>query len=395
MSTEGKYVVKDGFYIKAGELKTAVGRFKHVMPKKPTDEILGRLLIHQMKDKVELSGTDGEIYASFIMNVVPTWGVGAGVRLAVPYKLLTDFLKNLPEEAVLKCMQAHDEKGIPFMMIESDYGNQVLHGIDYHNYPSPPYLRPDNVVLMNEEAFRDMVTQTLFAADDPTYPNLYGVYFDFLPDRTNFVGTNRFILSIYTRTDLVFGRVKEKPKSIIVPAKALKAFMTGIQDLPRIENVLIYPFDEYILLAHKGFFLSSKLISGEYPDYQRVIPAETPHVAIFERGKLYKSVKRLVASVNEEVVRIDFTFSSDSVELYATNEQQEGGSTEKVVCNYAGEPLKISFNAGFLLPILENIKSERIIMRIASRKHPVIIEPAPKSLLSNMLCLVVPWRADD
>jgi DNA polymerase-3 subunit beta len=171
--------------------------------------------------------------------------------------------------------------------------------------------------------------------------------------------------------------------------------MAGIQGLPRIDNVLIYPFDEYILLAHKGFFLSSKLISGEYPNYQRVIPAETPHVAIFERDKLYKSVKRLVASVNEEVVRIDFTFSSDSVELYATNERQEGGSTEKVVCNYTGEPLKISFNAELLLLILGNIKNERIIMRIASRKHPVIIEPEPKSLLSNMLCLVVPWRADD
>jgi DNA polymerase-3 subunit beta len=289
-------------------------------------------------------------------------------------------------------MQAHDENGIPFMMIESDYGNQVLHGIDYHNYPSPPRFRPDNVVLMNEDAFRDMVTQTLFAADDPTYPNLYGVYFDFLPDRTNFVATNRFVLSIYTRTDLVFGRVKEKPKSIIVPAKALKAFMAGIQDLPRIENVFIYPFDEYILLAHNGFFLSSKLISGEYPDYQRVIPAETPHVATFEHDKLYKSVKRLVARLSKkEVVRIEFTFSNDGVELYATNEQQESGNMEKVVCNYAGEPLKISFNADLLLPILQNIKSERIIMRIVNSRRPVIIEPAPQlSLFNNMLCLIMP-----
>jgi DNA polymerase-3 subunit beta len=396
MSTEGKFVAKDGFYIKAGELKAAAERFKYVIPKKATDTILERLLIHQMRDRLELSGSDGEIYASFVMNVVPTWEVREGVSVAVPYKPLIDFLKSLPAEAMLKCMQAHDEKGIPFMLVESDYGNQVFHGIDYYNYPILPRFRPDNIVLMNEEAFRDMVTQTIFAADDPTCPNLYGVYFDFLPDRTNFVATNRLVLSIYTRTDLVFGGVKEKPKSIIVPIKALKAFMAGIQGLPRIGNVLIYPFDEYISLAHKGFFLSSKLISGQYPDYQRVIPTETPYVAIFERDKLYKSAKRLAASVNkEEVVRIDFTFSSDSVELYATNEQQERSSTEKVICNYAGDPRKISFSADLLLPILENIKSERIIMRIASRKRPVIIEPEPKSLLFNMLCLIVPYRTDD
>ena len=391
MSTEGKFVAKDGFYIKAGELKAAAERFKHVIPKKTTDKVLERLLIHQMRDRLELSGSDGEIYASFVMNVVPTWEVKVGVSVAVPYKPLTDFLKSLPAEAVLKCMQAHDEKGIPFMLVESDYGNQVFHGIDYYNYPLPPRFRPDNIVLMNEDAFRDMVARTIFAAADEIYPNLSGVYFDFLPDRTNFVATNRAILSMYTRTDLGFPMVKEKPKSIIVPTKALKAFMAGIQGLPRIENVLIYPFDEYILLAHKGFFLSSKLISGQYPDYQRVIPTETPHVAIFEHDKLYKAVKRLAACINKkEVARIEFTFSSDSAELYAPNAQQGGGSTEKVVCNYTGDTLKVIFYADFLLSILENIKSGRITMRIASNIRPVIIEPEPQSLLFNMLCLIMP-----
>ena len=391
MSTEGKYVAKDGFYIKAGELKTAVGRFKHVIPKRAEDEILERLLIHQIKDRLELSGSDGEIYASLVIEVVPTGEVRVGVSMAVPYKPLTDFLKSLPDEAVLKCMQAHDEKGRPFMLVESDYGNQVFHGIDYYNYPLPPRLRPDNIVLMNEDAFRDMVARTIFAADDETYPNLSGVYFDFLPDRTNFVATNRVILSMYTRTDLDFPMVKGKPKSIIVPTKALKAFMAGIQGLPRIGNVLIYPFDEYILLAHKGFFLSSKLISGQYPDYQRVIPAETPHVATFEHDKLYKAVKRLAASVNKkEVPRIEFAFSNDSAELYAPNAQWGGGSTEKVVCNYTGNALRVSFDADFLLPILENIKSERVIVRIANSNRPVIIEPEPQSLLFNMLCLIMP-----
>jgi DNA polymerase-3 subunit beta len=391
MSTEGKYIAKGGFYIKAGELKIAIGRFEHVIPKKATDEVFERILIHQIKDRLELSGSDGEIYASFVTNVVPTWEVTIGVSVAVPYKLLTDFLKSLPEEAVLKCMQVYDEKGIPFMLVESDYGNQVFHGIDYHNYPPPPRLRPDNIILMNEDAFRDMVARTIFAAADATYPNLSGVYFDFLPDRTNFVATNRFILSVYTRTDLDFPMVEGKPKSIIVPTKALKAFMAGIQALPRIENVLIYPLDEYILLAHKGFFLSSKLINDRYPDYQKVIPAETPHVATFEHDKLYKSVKRLTASVKKkEMARIEFTFSSDSVALYAPSVQQKGGSTEKVVCNYAGDSLKVIFCSTSLLSILENIRSERVTMRISCNTRPVIIEPEPQSLLFNMLYLIMP-----
>ncbi len=390
MSTEGKYIAGDGFYIKAGELKTAVERFKYVVPEKDGGGVLERLLMHQIKDRLELSGSDGEMYASFIMNVAPIGEARIGVSVAVPYKLLTDFLKSLPEDAVLKCMQARDERGALYMLAESDYGSHAFHGIDYYNYPKEPRLRPDNIVLMNEDAFRDMVARTIFAADDGAYPNLSGVYFDFLPDRTNFVATNRFILSMYTRTDLEFPMIKGKPKSIIVPTKALKAFMAGIKGLPHIGNVLIYPFEEHILLAHKGFFLSSKLISGEYPDYQRVIPAEAPHVAAFERDKLRKAVKRLVSVADREIRRIKFIFSGDSVKLYAHDAHREISGSETVTCKYSGEALKIDFSADFLLPILENIKSERIIMRIASSTRPVIIEPEPQNLLFNMLCLIMP-----
>ncbi len=395
MSTGGKYVTGDGFYVKAGDLKAALGRFKHVITKKSPDSILGRLLMYQTKDRLELHGSDGKMYATFIMDVKPTWELKVGVRMAVPYKLLTDFLKDIPDEAVLACKQAHDEKHIPFLLVESDNSYQFFHGIDPSNFPPPPRWRPDNIVLMDEDAFRDMVAKTIFAAaDDREYPNLSGVYFDFLPDRTNFVATNRSILSVYTRTDLEFGSIKNKPKSIIVPTKVLNAFMAGIKGLPRIEKVLIYPFDEHILLAHRGFFLASKLISGEYPDYQRVIPTETPHVAFFERGKLYKAVKRLASTVNTEMPVVEFIFSGDGVELCASNAQQGGGGKEKMVCKYAGDALKVSFSADLLLSILENIKSERVVMRIAGSTRPVIIEPEPQDMLSNMLCLIAPLAGE-
>jgi len=391
MSSKEKYVATSGFCIKAGELKTAVGRFKHVIPQSADDEILERLLIYQIKDRIELRGSDGEMYAIFLLNVEPLEPFVIGEGMAVQYKTLTDFLRQIPEETILKCMYAKNEKGIPHMLIESEYGREVFHGIDSYNYPSPPHLRPDDIVLMNTDAFQDMVAQTIFAADNMPYSKLGGVYFHFLPDKTNFVATNRTILAMYTSTDLEIPMVKQKPKSAVVPTKALQAFMAGIKGLPYIGNVLIYPLGQYIQLAHKGFILCSTTLGEDYPDYQSVIPAETPYVATFERDKLYKAVKRLAASVNKkEVPCIEFTFSRGSAELCLHNVQHKNDSTEKVVCNYTGDVLKVSFIAELLLPILKNIKSERFVMRIASSTRPVIIEPEAQNMLFNMLYLIMP-----
>jgi DNA polymerase-3 subunit beta len=386
MSTEGKYVARGGFYIKAAELKAAVQRFKHVIPKGDADEILTRLLMYQIKDRLELQGSDGEIYASFALKVEPLERFLVGGGMAVSYYWLRDYLKYVPEKAILKCIFADNEKGIPYMLIESERGTKSFYGIDSYNYPKATKFYCSNIAMMKVDDFRDMVARTIFAVDDMPYSRLGGVYFHCLPDRTRFVATNRAILSMYERTDVIF----RKPESVVVPIRVLQAFMAGIKGLSGGENVLIYISEGHIQLAYNGFVLFSKCLGEDFPDYARVIPKETPHVVTFDRDKLREAVKRLKVVTNREVSRIEFAFSGDSVELYAPNAQQEGGSTEKVVCNYAGDTIKISFCADFLLPILENIKSERIIMRIASNIRPVIIEPESQPLLFNMLCLIMP-----
>jgi DNA polymerase III sliding clamp (beta) subunit (PCNA family) len=121
-----------------------------------------------------------------------------------------------------------------------------------------------------------------------------------------------------------------------------------------------------------------------------VFPFETPRVVIFDCDKLRKAIKRLMAITNRDVPRIEFTFSGDSVELYAANAQRGASNTEKVACKYGGETLKISFCAELLLPILENIKSKHILMGIDNSIRPAIIQPHPQSLLSSMLYLIMP-----
>jgi DNA polymerase-3 subunit beta len=386
MSTEGKYMTKGGFYVKAGELKAAVDRFKYVVPEKAENEILERLLLRHVKSRLDLEWCDGEMYASYILDVEHIDGVFESVSMAVQYKQLMDFLKGLPDDTTLKCMGAQNERGIPFMLVESDHWSHVFHGIDSIHYPKGYREYAKNVLLMGIEDFRDMIASTAFAADDPTLGILHSIYFHLLPDRTKFVATNGHMLSLYERTDLV----AIKAGGVVVPVTALQAFMHGIKGLPHGKNVSIYIAEKRIQFSYRGFVLAVPFLEGSYPDYQSVIPTDTPYMATFELGRLRKAVKRLLPSKDRDLARIEFTFEGNKATLLARDDKLKEIATEVMACKYGGKAFKISFHGESLLSILENIGGERIAMRMTNTVRPVIIEPVPQSLHLNMLCLIMP-----
>jgi DNA polymerase-3 subunit beta len=390
MSAKGKYVAKGGFQVGAGELKAALKRFKNVISQKHADEILKHILLHRMGHRLELQGSDGEMYASSLLNVEPIEGTRLDAGLAVPYKELAGYLKHIPDEATLKCVYADDEKGISHILIESEYGQKAFRGIDSHNYPKAGKFHSANIAIMRVDDFRDMLARTLFAADDGRlYPKLNGVYFHCLPDKTRFVATNKHILSMYEKSDLVF----TKPESVMVPTKVLQAFMAGIEDAPEDGNVLIYISDGYILLANKAFALFSKCLGNDFPDYERVIPKDAECIATFERESLIKVIKQLLPLAGKKTPRVDLVFDEKGVDVYMLDASCNKYRKESLFCEYSGLlPIyfQISFGAETLLPILENLKSERIVMKMVSSKRPAVIQPEPQDAKAHALCLIAP-----
>jgi DNA polymerase III sliding clamp (beta) subunit (PCNA family) len=396
-----KFVVHGGFYIKAGELKAAVERFKHVVPEKSEDKILEHLLMYQMKDKVELRGStrdayaDCEIHASFMVNVEPVEGSNVNaVTLAVPYEPFTYFLKSVREDTKLKCVHADNERGVPHLLVESEYGRHVFPVIPSWGYPTFPHLRPDDIVFMKLDAFRDMIARTLFAADDAPRSKLAGVYFDFLPDKTRFVATNKYILSMYESAELEFPKVGgTKPKSMIVPIKALQAFMEGIRGLESGDEIIIYPFEQYIMLAYGGFTLSSTLLSGPYPDYERVVFKERPYVVSLKREELINEMKELLPFADKESPIFHLSFIGDRLDISVENTRRRMRKIKTGSVFYESverTAFAVRFNAKQLLRILENIRSEYVVIKVESSSRPVVILPEPQNAKAYVLCLISP-----
>ncbi len=389
MTMEGKYLAKGGFYIKAEELVKAVERFKNVIPKKAKNGIFERLLIHQMKHRLELHGSDGEIYATTFLNVEPIEGTKVDVSVTVSYKEISAYLKRIPKETTIKCVYADDEKEIPLMLIESKYGQKAFHGIDSCNYPKAAKFRCSNIAVMKVCDFRSMLARTLFATDDKADSKMNGIYFHCLPDRTRFVATNKYILSMYEKTGVVF----TKPESVVVPSKVLRTFMAATEDILEDENVLIYISEGHILLSCKGFALFSKCLGTDFPDYESVIRKESRYIAILERENLIKVIKQLLPFADKKTPRIDLNFDKDGVLLSIESTSHKPIKTENLLCKYSGDTPKyfmVSFNAKLLLPILENIESEHIVMKMVSSGRPVVIQPEPQDAEAYMLCLIAP-----
>jgi DNA polymerase III sliding clamp (beta) subunit (PCNA family) len=393
MKEARKRLERGSFSVKAGELKDALGPFEHVVPKDADDETLGHILLYQRGIAVELVYSNHEVSARFDLPICPLPGVFSLVRVAVPYKQLVDFVENIPSDAEIVFTPVRDEDHVPYLLVDSPYDNATFRGMAADKYP--PYHAPSTgfYIDIDVDIFREMVSSTVFAAADEPYNNLHSVCFNFLSDRTDCVATNNFILSLYSRTDAIF--VSTREKTIIIPVKALQAFVRGIEGVPSGQKVDMRISEDRVRLKCGFFSLSSVLIEDPCPPYQKVIPTETPHVAVFRRKRLRDAIRKLLLPESEDMARVNFKFEGDGVMISNPDRKSNAICMEGVLCRSGGRNLEIRFDAKRLLLILENIKSDRIVMRMTDLNRPVIIEPENQTPPVNRLCLIMPLAVRD
>jgi DNA polymerase-3 subunit beta len=394
MSTGGKYKAVGGFSIEVGYLEDAIKRVKHVLPakSKPGNKLLEYVLLMQKGDKLELQASGLEAQASFDIKVRPIEGEPNEVRIAIPYKQLLSFLEGFQDWQELRCAQIKEESNAPCLLIESIWGQHIFQGVEASEYPKFLEVNCDDYRTVDVSILREAVLQVAFAADDSGLYGLDGVYFDFDGNYTYVVATNKYILSLYSRE---FFFICTPSQNFFVPVKALQAFLSGIEKLLGADSVSIYVSSHRIQLESSGFKVSSVLINNSFPDYRKVIPSETPYIATLEREKLYKAIKRLLPFVDRKLPRVDLTFANNNVTILGRSTVKGTAEKANLVCQYGGDTLRISFNAKFLLRILENLKSEHIVMKMTSNGRVVVIQPMPQGAKAHVLCLISPMLVEE
>ena len=180
-------------------------------------------------------------------------------------------------------------------------------------------------------------------------------------------------------------------KGIVIPKKGVLEIKKIIGDRGELEEMEIY-FDQ----TH-GFFKMGKtlmvirLIDGEFPEYEQVIPKGNDKKLVMEKEKMYGCLRRVSTMASERVEGIKVSLNKNIMEI-SSYHQDYGDAKEEVEVVYEGPPLEMGFNARYLLEALNVMDTKEIVMELKDEGSPGIIKPPSSQDALHQLCIIMPMR---
>lgn len=369
------------FIISSTDLLSDLQAIARVINTKNTMPILDNFLFKIEGTNLTVTGSDTEttIIASLELESVEGEGI-----IAIPARLLVDTLKEFPEQPLTFDINL-DSLGIDIL---TDTGKFSIVGKPGIDYPQPKPLEEALIteVTLPADSLNKGISRTLFAtADDELRPVMNGILLELRPDHSTFVSSDAHKLVRYRRTDVV----SEKEASFILPKKPANLLKSL---LPREEGQVNLQFDVknaiFTLTRHK---LICRLIEGNYPAYEAVIPKGNPNKVFADRIAFLNTLRRVSVFSNQASNLVKLQINSNQLTVSAQDIDYSISAVEKLGCQYNGDTMEIGFKSLFLIDILNNIPGDEIILALADPTRAGILLPREEeSEEENLLMLLMP-----
>lgn len=200
------------------------------------------------------------------------------------------------------------------------------------------------------------------------------------------------VLEIASTDGNRLARVREKIKNpenksqqLIIPSKALNEFIK-ISSFLNDESIKIYTERTKIIFKSEKTTTISRLLEGQFPKYNQLIPSESPKTATVNVSQLISALERVAIMVNDKTSIVKMEFTSNSLRLMADT-PDSGKSEEELAINYNGEDLAIAFNYKYVLDALKNIECEEVNIGLNTSLSATVIKPNSEE---DFVCLIMP-----
>jgi DNA polymerase-3 subunit beta len=325
--------------------------------------ILDNLLFEIENNKLTVSASDLEttMITSLEVKAEETGNI------AVPARILMDYLKTLPEQPLTFTI---DESSLG-IEIASSFGKSKMAGFPADEFPKNPVLENPSQISVPAEVLSEAIQKTIFATgNDDLRPVMSGVYCELGTEGIRFVGTDAHKLVRYSRADVK----AEGIGSFIFPKKPLnllKSTLSATDADVSIEfdstNVKI-TFDDNVVIA--------RLIDGKYPNYEAVIPKDNPNKMLVSRTALLGSIKRVSIFSNKTTHQVRLRISGSELSISAEDLDFSNEANERLTCSYEGEDMEIGFNSRFIIEMLSNLQTEDVQLSLSAPNRAGILTPA-------------------
>ena len=302
--------------------------------------------------------------------------------IAAPAKLMLDSLKEFPEMPLT--IDVNDTTWE--IKITWSSGHLSIPGASAVSYPAIQSLGAESKnITLDVDMLVGGINKTIFAtADDELRPVMNGVYFDFTPESLTFVATDAHKLVKYAAENATdFTAAFILPKK---PANLLKALLLKEEDAVEVT------FDaKNVSFQLKNYKLVCRLIEGNYPNYNAVIPAANPNKVLVDRVELLNGIKRVAVCSNPTTNLIRMDIANNKVNLTAQDIDFSVSANETISCSYEGTPVTIGFKSTFLVEILSNIETPTVVVELADSTRAGVFKPVyDDKQSSESLMLLMP-----
>jgi DNA polymerase-3 subunit beta len=376
------------FVISTQELNYLITKCQNVVSQKSTMPILANLMIEARNGEIVVTATD----------------LTVGIRCITEAKILEEGVTTLPAKKFASLIRELTAINVEVTTDESEVTELIadasrfkLNGMSAATFPSLPDLAGSIPLKLSQANLKEMFFSTAFAVsrEDSRFA-LTGVFLHIENGKVVFVGTDGKRLA---KNELPFEIDASISGRYIIPLKAVEEILKNLEDEG---DVTLHLTSDKIAIETENTILITKLLSGDYPDYNRVIPDSSGASVALHREELMHLLRQVSLFTPSEGIQssVRFTFVSGEVKLNA-NAAEVGEGKVSMPVNYHGPQLDIAFNPHFFLDILRHTKGETVNIALTDSFNPgVITDTLPPSeeeqeKKSTSLFVLMPMRLSE
>jgi DNA polymerase III subunit beta len=328
------------FSVKKFDLREELEATQGVVERKTTIPILSNLLCEAKGNRLSITATDLELSIRTSCEAkVKKEGAST-----IPAKKLLDIIRLLPEEEIkFKLLDNH------FIQITCDRKTYKLVGMSKDNFPALPVF-PHALVKIPAKLLADVIAKTTFAISlEESRYTLNGALLVLKPGSVTMVATDGHRLAL-VETDHKFEGFSAETR-VLVPKKAMtevQRLSAGVGD----DDVCEFAQDEsHLFFQFGGRLLTSRKLTGQFPNYEAVLPREANKTIVLERAELQDALRRVSQLADQRSHAVKFALAKEGIEISASSPEY-GEAKEAIEKEFNGDPLAIGFNAQYLLDFL-------------------------------------------
>ena len=366
--------------LERSNLLKSLNHVQRVVERRNTIPILSNVLLKADNGTLTLKATDLDLE---VTETTPAAVEQSGAT-TVPAHMLYDIVRKLPDGSEVM-LSISEDNGLSLMAGRSQFRLQMLPESDFPDLTAAEF---SHTFRMGCSDFKTLIDRTQFAiSTEETRYYLNGIYFHCVEDEGTMmlraVATDGHRLA-QAQTASPDGC--EGMPGIIVPRKAVGEVQKLLDDPDA--SVTVELSDTKIRFTVGNVILTSKLIDGTFPDYNRVIPAGNDKELILDRATFASAVDRVstIASDRGRAVKLSL---SDGQLVLSVNNPDSGSAEEEIAVGYTAEPLDIGFNSKYLLDITNQLTADEATFMLADPGAPTLIREKSQA---GALYVLMPMR---